>query len=94
MGHGSSRPSRVGPALGFGIEVEMEGKPRERVFDTVRNMRATYQKLMIEMKNRGIDTTMDAVRARRNFRKHHGDYSVWHLTQDNSIGTSSSHHGE
>ena len=74
--------------IGFGIEIELSGIPLDTDVSANKKWdykRAGYQALKSAMERRDIETTMDPINSNGRFRKHDGNYEMWHLTQDNSI---------
>ena len=81
-----SSPSRE--AIGFGIELELTGIPRNVDVSPRKKLdykRAGFRKLQSAMEKRGIKTRMDPVNSDGRFYKYPEDYDQWNLQQDSSI---------
>ena len=79
-------PSRE--CVGFGIEIELSGVPRDVDVPPKRKwdyQRAGFQALQFAMEQRSVGTRMDPVNSSGSFMKHPKDYDYWYLTQDRSI---------
>lgn len=79
-------PSRE--CVGFGIEIELSGIPRDVDVQPRKEWdykRAGFRALKSAMESQGIGTTMDPINKNGSFMKHPETYEFWHLTQDSSI---------
>lgn len=79
-------PSRE--AVGFGIELELTGIPRNA--GVSRSMkwdykRAGFRNLQSGMGKLGVETRMDPVKSNGRFYKYPKDYDRWNLQQDSSV---------
>ena len=79
-------PSRE--AVGFGIEIELSGIPRNvdvSPSDKWEYKRAGFRELQSDMNRRGVRTGMDPINSNGRFKKRPEDYDQWNLQQDSSI---------
>ena len=79
-------PSRE--AVGFGIELELTGIPRNVDVSPSNKWdykRAGFQNLQSRMEMLGVKTRMDPVKSNGRFYKYPEDYDQWNLQQDSSI---------
>ena len=79
-------PSRE--AVGFGIELELTGIPRNVDVSPRKKWdykRAAFRKLQSSMEKQGVKTRMDPINSNGRFNKYPKDYDQWNLQQDSSI---------
>ena len=79
-------PSRE--AVGFGIELELTGTPRNVGVSPSKKWdykRAGFRNLQSRMEKLGVKTRMDPVNSNGRFYKYPKDYYQWNLQQDSSI---------
>ena len=79
-------PSRE--AVGFGIELELTGIPRNVGVSPSKKWdykRAGFRYLQSRMENLGVKTKMDPVNSNGRFNKYPENYDQWNLQQDSSI---------